>query len=70
MVFRLYKALYGLKQAPRAWNLKIDSFFKEQGFQKCEMEDGVYVRHTSEGIMILSVCMLMTYYSQEVLNKR
>ena len=56
MVFKLHKALYGLKQAPRAWNLKIDSFFKEQGFQKCEMEYGVYVQHTSEGNMIL-VCL-------------
>ena len=56
MVYRLSKALYGLKQAPRAWNLKIDSCFKEQGFQKCEMEYGVYVQHTSEGNMIL-VCL-------------
>ena len=53
MVFKLHKALYGLKQAPRAWNLKIDSFFKKQGFHKCEMEYGVYVQHTSEGNMIL-----------------
>ena len=56
MVFKLHKALYGLKQAPKAWNLKIDLFFKEQGFQKCEMEYGVYVQHTSEDNMIL-VCM-------------
>ena len=52
-MFKLHKALYGLKQAPRAWNLKIDSFFKEQEFQKYEMEYGVYVQHSSEGNVIL-----------------
>ena len=55
MVYKLHKALYGLKQAPRAGNLKIDSFFKKQGFQKCEMEYGVDVQQ-SEKNMIL-VCL-------------
>lgn len=73
MVYRLYKALYGLKQAPRAWNQKIDSFFKKQGFQKCEMEYGVYVQHTSEGNMTL-VCLyvddiLLTGSSEQEIAK-
>ena len=73
MVYRLYKALYGLKQAPRAWNKKIDSFFKKQGFQKCEMEYGVYVQHTSEGNMTL-VCLyvddiLLTGSSEQEIAK-
>lgn len=55
-MYKLHKALYGLKQAPRAWNLKIDSFFKLQGFRKCEMEYGVYVQNTSQGNMIV-VCL-------------
>ena len=38
MVYKLHKALYGLKQTPRVWNLKIDLFFKLQGFRKYEME--------------------------------
>src|SRR3954463_1547 len=53
MVYKLHKALYGLKQAPRAWNLKIDSFFKKQGFQKCEMEYGVYVQHSGSNMILL-----------------
>ena len=69
MVFKLHKALYGLKQAPIAWNMKIDSFFKGQGFQKCEMEYGVYVQQTSEGNMIL-ICFYVDDILQEVLNKR
>jgi Reverse transcriptase (RNA-dependent DNA polymerase) len=32
-VLRQKKALYGLKQAPRAWNTRIDSYFKENGFE-------------------------------------
>jgi len=43
-VFKLNKALYGLKQAHRAWNKRIDKFFMEQGFKKCIVEHGVYVK--------------------------
>lgn len=56
MVYKLHKALYGLKQAPRAWNMKIDSFFKPQGFRKYEMEYGVFSQHKSNRNMIL-VCL-------------
>src|ERR1051325_11686699 len=55
MVYKLHKALYGLKQAPRVWNQKIDSFFKKQGFQKCEMEYGVYVQHSGSNMIL--VCL-------------
>ena len=34
-VLKLKKALYGLKQAPRAWNTRIDSYFKENGYMQC-----------------------------------
>ena len=33
-VYRLRKALYSLKQAPRAWFSKIESYFKNEGFEK------------------------------------
>ena len=56
MVYKLIKALYGLKQAPRAKNMNIDSFFKDLGFKKCEMEYGLYVQHTSDGNVIM-VCL-------------
>ena len=32
-VLRLKKALYGLKQAPQAWNEKIDTYFKKNGYE-------------------------------------
>ena len=31
-VYILHKALYGLKQAPRAWNVRIDIYFKKNGY--------------------------------------
>lgn len=36
--------------------MKIDSFFHQQEFKKCEVEYGVYVKYTNEGNMIL-VCI-------------
>src|SRR3954468_16421509 len=72
MVYKLHKALYGLKQAPRAWNLKIDSFFKKQGFQKCEMEYGVYVQHSGSNMILLCLYVddiLLTGSCQEDLMK-
>lgn len=60
IMYKMHKALYGLKQALRAWNLKIDSFFKNLGFKKYEMEYGVCMQHTSNGNMIM-VCLYVDY---------
>uniref|UniRef100_A0A2N9EW08 CCHC-type domain-containing protein n=1 Tax=Fagus sylvatica TaxID=28930 RepID=A0A2N9EW08_FAGSY len=42
-VYWLRKALYGLKQAPRAWNSKIDSYFRQNGFHRSKCEPSLYV---------------------------
>jgi hypothetical protein len=55
-VFRLNKTLYGLKQAPRTWNKRIDKFFMEQGFKKCIVEHGVYMKG-SEETSLLIICL-------------
>lgn len=52
-VYKLKRALYGLKQAPRAWNKRIDSFLVQQGFSKCSVEYGVYVRVKTDTKMML-----------------
>ena len=44
-MLKLKKALYGLKQAPRAWNTRIDTYFKENGFQQCPFEHALYVKN-------------------------
>ena len=55
-VYRLKKALYGLKQAPRAWYKKIDSYFIENGFQRCPFEHTLYIKFIEPGD-ILIVCL-------------
>ncbi|WJX50083.1 hypothetical protein P8452_36436 [Trifolium repens] len=55
-VFKLHKALYGLKQAPRAWNKRIDNFLVMQGFRKCSVEYGVYVKKSDDKHMLI-ICL-------------
>lgn len=55
-VYKLKKALYGLKQAPRAWYSKIDSYFSEEGFEKCSHEHTLFVKYDDEGeVLIVSL---------------
>ncbi|GAU38465.1 hypothetical protein TSUD_151880 [Trifolium subterraneum] len=56
MVLKLNKVLYGLKQAPRAWNKRIDQFLVMQGFVKCSVEYGVYVKHSDDKNMLI-ICL-------------
>ncbi|KAK2442743.1 putative mitochondrial protein [Trifolium repens] len=55
-VLKLHKALYGLKQAPRAWNKRIDNFLVMQGFRKCSVEYGVYVKKSDDQHMLI-ICL-------------
>ncbi|WJX60656.1 hypothetical protein P8452_45840 [Trifolium repens] len=55
-VLKLHKALYGLKQAPRAWNKRIDNFLVMQGFRKCSVEYGVYVKKSDDKHMLI-ICL-------------
>ncbi|GAU49921.1 hypothetical protein TSUD_180390 [Trifolium subterraneum] len=55
-VLKLNKSLYGLKQAPRAWNKRIDQFLVMQGFVKCSVEYGVYVKHSDDKHMLI-ICL-------------
>ena len=54
-VLRLKKALYGLKQAPRAWNERIDSYFKENGFKQCPYEYALYVKMRGAEKMVVAL---------------
>ena len=53
-VYRLKKALYGLKQAPRAWYTRIDSYFLNHGFHKCQHEHTLYVKVNNDGDIIIA----------------
>lgn len=54
-VLRLKKALYGLKQAPRAWNTRIDTYFKENGFRQCPFEHAIYVKSKKGELLIVAL---------------
>ncbi|GAU27144.1 hypothetical protein TSUD_104530 [Trifolium subterraneum] len=52
-VYKLKKALYGLKQAPRAWYSKIEAYFTVEKFMKCPHEHTLFVKHGSNGRMLI-----------------
>ena len=47
-VLRLKKALYGLKQAPRAWNDRIHTYFVENKYEQCSVNDLVLMGNDAE----------------------
>jgi len=55
-VYKLRKALYGLKQAPCAWYSKIDSHFRENGFERSKNEPTLYVKKYEKNDLLL-VCL-------------
>ena len=55
LVCKLKKSLYGLKQAPRSWNKKLDFVLTDFGFQKCGMDNAIYILKHKEGVMILAL---------------
>ncbi|KAL9253963.1 Retrovirus-related Pol polyprotein from transposon RE2-like protein [Drosera capensis] len=54
-VLKLKKALYGLKQALQAWNTRIDTYFKENGFKQCPFEHAFYVKKKDEGLLFVAL---------------
>jgi len=44
------------RQTPRAWNKCIDSFLLKQGFNRCSVEFGIYVKEGSQQ-KLLVVCL-------------
>ena len=54
-VLKLKKALYGLKQAPRAWNTRIDTYFKENGFEQCPYEHALYVKKNGRNVLLVTL---------------
>lgn len=52
-VYKLKQALYGLKQAPRVWYERIDNHLTEMGFERSINEPTVYVKKTSNEILLI-----------------
>ena len=53
-VLKLKKALYGLKQAPRAWNTRIDTYFKENGYKQCSHEHALYTKKSGGNVILIA----------------
>ena len=49
------EALYGLKQAPRAWNTRIDTYFKENGFKQCPYEHALYAKNSGGNMIFVAL---------------
>jgi Reverse transcriptase (RNA-dependent DNA polymerase) len=54
-VLKLKKTLYELKQAPRAWNIRIDTYFKENGFKKCPYEHALYAKKNGGNVLFVAL---------------
>jgi len=55
-VYRLKKALYGLKQASRALYSRIETYFVQEGFEKCPYEHTLLIKIGEEGNFFI-VCL-------------
>ena len=55
LVCRLQKALYGLKQSPRAWFDRFSAVVLGYGFQRSTSNHSVFIRHSSNGTIVLIV---------------
>ena len=54
-VYKLKKALYGLKQAPRAWYNKIETYFTNNGFERCFCEHTLFTKSKGGNNLIVSL---------------
>lgn len=48
-VCKLKKSLYGLKQSPRAWFDKFTRAVKKFGYDQCQTDHTMFVKHSSSG---------------------
>ena len=54
-VYKLKKALYGLKQAPRACYIKIEAYFLNCAFVRCEYERTLFIKRSEEDFLMVSL---------------
>ncbi|CAN0910966.1 Retrovirus-related Pol polyprotein from transposon TNT 1-94 [Linum grandiflorum] len=54
-VCKLVKSLYGLKQSPRAWFEKFSKTVVASGYQQCQTDDTMFVRHGSGSKIVILI---------------
>lgn len=66
MVCRLRKSLYGLRQAPRAWFDRLTRVVKKDGFNQCQSNHTMFVKHSMEE----KVALFIVYVDDIVITGR
>ena len=56
-LLEVIKSIYGEQSAPALWQATLERLLKELGFHSHELEEGVYVRTSAEGVP----CIVSTY---------
>lgn len=56
-VCKLLKSLYGLKQSPRAWFDRVTRVLKVDGYNQCQLDHTLFVKHAAKGKSLSSLSM-------------
>jgi Reverse transcriptase (RNA-dependent DNA polymerase) len=54
-VLKLKKMLYVQKQVPQAWNTRIDSYLKKNGFVQCPYKHALYVKKNEGNLLYIAL---------------
>ena len=54
-VLKLKKVLYRLKQVPRAWNSRINTCFKENGYKQCPHEHALFSKKSGGNVILVAL---------------
>lgn len=67
------KSLYDLKQSTRAWFCRFTNVLKEDGYQQCQFDHTLFVKHAADGkitviIVYVDVSILTGNHEQEIIH--
>nr|GFB25267.1 putative ribonuclease H-like domain-containing protein [Tanacetum cinerariifolium] len=54
-VYKVVKALYGLHQAPRAWYETFANYLLENGFQRCKIDQTLFIKRQKGDILLVQI---------------
>jgi hypothetical protein len=60
-VCRLKKALYGLKQSPIVGYSKLDIYLQQQGFNKGNADNNLYIKVTQDSILLMKFMLMILF---------
>lgn len=72
LVCKLQRALYGLKQSSRVWYEKIDSYFCQKGFQRCQFDTSIFFKRVKGHFVVIALYVdniIMIGNCQDMIDK-